>query len=164
MDEVERLLERFRTQPHDFAAEDHLGDPRVVPFLVALAADPDAYDLARIEAMKVLCLWPPDEPLAAGRVMAAVLRDDEDEMVRQYAAMSLGPYAADDAVLDALAAAVLGDDDVDVRHNALSAVVEAGPDERTVALLSRLASADDTLLGRSAARTLREWDAADGPA
>jgi hypothetical protein len=155
MDEVERLLERFRTAPHDFAPEDHLGDPRVAPFLIALAADPDAYDLARIEAMKVLRLWPPDDPAAAGRAIAAVLRGDEDEMVRQYAAMALGPYAADDTVLDALRAAALGDDDEDVRHNALAAVREAGPDDRTVALLRRLAS--DATLGRSATRTLREW-------
>jgi hypothetical protein len=112
--------------------------------------------------MKVLCLWPPDEPVAAGRAIAAVLRDDEDEMVRQYAAMSLGPYAGDDTVLATLAAAALGDDDTDVRYNALSAVEEAGPDDRTVALLRRLAP--DETLGRSAARTLREWGCADGQA
>ena len=69
--------------------------------------------------------------------------------------MSLGPYAQEPAVFDAISTAVTGDDDVDVRHNALESVLEAGPDDRTRALLQQLT--DDPELGKAATRTLHEW-------
>lgn len=122
MDDVQRRLEAFRTAPEGSYLEEYLGDPRVVPFLVALVADPDAYDLARIEAMTVLRLWPPADPAAAGRALAAALRDDEDEVVRQHAAMALESYAGDAEVRAVLAAAAEGDDDENVRFNARAAL------------------------------------------
>ncbi|WP_433606819.1 HEAT repeat domain-containing protein [Dactylosporangium sp. CA-139114] len=123
MDDVARLLERFRTAPENIYLEDHLGDPRLYPFLVELTADGCAYDLARIEAMKVLGLWPPADRRAAGRALVVALRD-EDELVRQYAAMALGPYAADPDVAAALRAAARDDEDESVRSGARAALRE----------------------------------------
>ena len=139
-------------------AEPHLPDPRVHAFLIGLAADPRGYDLARIECMKILRLSPPAGPAAwreAGRAVAAALTED-DRLVRQFAAMTLGPYAQDDVVFAALAAAALHDEDLDVRYNALDAIEEAGPSDRNAGLLRRLT--DDPEVGNAAARVLHAWD------
>ncbi|WP_433359822.1 HEAT repeat domain-containing protein [Actinoplanes sp. CA-142083] len=159
-----RLIELFRSTPDDDvkvealeALDEHVADPQVIAFLTAVTADSDEYDLARIECMKILRLWPPPAPDArrdAGRALAAALRED-DELLRQYAAMSLGPYLDDPLVFEALTVAVLHDDDLDVRHNALAAVAEAGPADRHADLLRRLAG--DAGLGHAAARTLDRW-------
>jgi len=138
--------------------EDHLTDPRALDLFATVIADPAEYDLARIECVKILRLRPPagaEDRRRIGRIIAAVLDPEDDYLVRQYAAMSLGPYAQDPVVFDAIATAVTGDDDVDVRHNALESVLEAGPDDRTRALLQQLT--DDPELGKAATRTLREW-------
>jgi HEAT repeat protein len=164
-----RLISLFRSTSDDdvkaeavVALDEHVADPQVIAFLTAVTADPAEHDLARIECMKILRLWPPPTPDArrkAGRAIAAALRED-DELVRQYAAMSLGPYLDDPPVFEALTVALLHDDDLNVRHNALAAVAEAGPADRHADLLRRLA--DDSELSRAAARTLDRW-AGDAP-
>ena len=162
MDSVDRLLGRFGSPGADqvrliLDAEPHLPDPRVHAFLIALAADPAGYDLARIECMKILRRYPPAGPAAwrqAGRAVAAALAED-DEVVRQFAAMSLGPYAHDEVVFAALTAAALHDEDLDVRYNVLDALEEAGPSDRSAGLLRRLTG--DPEVGNAAARVLRAW-------
>jgi hypothetical protein len=171
MDGVETLIESVRqmspatdaegwTQVRVIEAlEDHVADPRVWSLFVAVIADPAAYDIARIECIKILHLWPPDSAAGrheVGRTVAAVLRDDDDDyLVRQYAAMSLGPYAEDAVVLDALAHAVHHDDDIDIRYNALASIEEAGRNDRGIELLRQLA--DDPELGTAVTRKLGEW-------
>jgi hypothetical protein len=162
VDSVDRLLGRFGSPGTDWLrlildAESHLPDPRVHAFLTALAGDPAGYDLARIECMKILRLSPPGGPAewrAAGRAVAAALAED-DELVRQFAAMSLGPYAQDEVVFAALTAAGLHDEDLDVRYNVLEAIEEAGPSDRNAGLLRRMA--DDPEVGNAAARVLQVW-------
>jgi hypothetical protein len=138
VDQVAELVERCQAEDEGAQVdlivelEDHVADPRVLDLFVSIIADADAYDLSRIECVKILRLCPPEGPadrVRVGHVIAAALRD-EDDLVRQYAAMSLGPYAGDPVVLDALATALAPDEeDVDVRHSALSSVKEAGPGE-----------------------------------
>jgi HEAT repeat protein len=126
-------------------------------FLIGVIADPAGYDLARIEAMKILRLSPPPDAgarQAAGRAIAAVLGED-DELLRQFAAMSLGPYLSDDVAFAAVEHAALHDEDLDVRHNALAALAESGPSPRNAELLGRLA--DDPDLGHAAGRVKRDW-------
>jgi HEAT repeat protein len=163
VDTVDRLLGRFGTPGADqirliLDAEDLLPDPRVHAFLIGLAADPAGYDLARIECMKILRLTPPAHPSvwrSAGRAVAAALAED-DELVRQFAATALGPYARDEVVFAALASAALHDENVDVRYNALDALEEAGPSDRGADLLRRLT--DDPEVGNAAARVLSAWN------
>jgi len=169
VDHVAELVARFEATPGGedggdakveivLELEDHLTDPRALDLFATVIADPAEYDLARIECVKILHLRPPagaEDRQRIGRIIAAVLDPEDDYLVRQYAAMSLGPYAQDPVVFDAIATAVTGDDDVDVRHNALESVLEAGPDDRTRALLQQLT--DDPELGKAATRTLREW-------
>ena len=160
-------IELYRSTPDEdvkveavAALDEQTADPQVTAFLTAVAGDPGEHDLARIECMKILRLWPPPTPAArrdAGRAIAAALRED-DELVRQHAAMSLGPYLDDPPVFAALTDAVLHDDDLDVRHGGLAAVAEAGPADRHAGLLRALSG--DPELGRAAARTLERW--ADG--
>ncbi|MER7277132.1 HEAT repeat domain-containing protein [Dactylosporangium sp. NPDC000244] len=73
--------------------------------------------------MNVLRLWPPADRGAAGRALVVALRD-EDELVRQYAAMALGSYTADAHVAAALTAAARDDEDENVRGNARAALRE----------------------------------------
>jgi len=152
------LIERIRSADDDdkveaiAALDDHAGDPGVIAFLTEVTADPGEYDLARIECMKILRLWPPAVPglgREAGRAIVVALTGDDD-LVRQHAAMSLGPYLHDPVVFEALTAAVSHDDDLSVRHNALAALAEAEPTERTAELLHRLAG--DPELGAAVAR------------
>jgi hypothetical protein len=170
MDRVALLIGQFRSMPFDndddgsrrveviLELADDRGDSRVLDLFLAVVADPAEYDLARIECLKILDLWPPaapDDRQRAGRTIATLLWPDEDYLVRQYAAMSLGPYARDDVVFDALAEVLLHDDDIDVRHNALSSVTAAGADDRRTALLRQLST--DPEMGRFAVAKLRDW-------
>jgi hypothetical protein len=173
VEDVQRLVDAYRSVVPSADAEDagqleiiteledHVGDPRVIEFYLSVIADPAEYDLARIECIKILALYPPDAPAdrqRVGRTVAQTLWPDEDYLVRQYAAMSLGPYAGDDAVFEALEHVLVHDDDIDVRFNALASVEEAARSDRTLSLLRRLA--DDPQLGSAAARSLREREEA----
>ncbi|GAA3432693.1 hypothetical protein GCM10018954_022960 [Kutzneria kofuensis] len=138
--------------------EDHLSDPRALTLFASVIADPAEHDLVRIECLKILRLQPPaaaDDRRRIGRIIADTLQPTEDYLVRQYAAGALGPYAQEPGVFDVMSSAVTGDDDIDVRHNALASVIEAGPDNRTIALLHQLTN--DPELAAAATRTLRTW-------
>ncbi|MFF4078684.1 HEAT repeat domain-containing protein [Streptomyces sp. NPDC001777] len=52
------------------------------------------------------------------------MHDPEEDLVRQYAAMALGPYADDPAVHEALTTAADTDEDPLVRASARSALAE----------------------------------------
>ncbi|MFF2011636.1 hypothetical protein ACFVWY_21510 [Streptomyces sp. NPDC058195] len=133
-DELARLLARFHALPADDDRRQAIvaeldGDPGAEPFLITVVADPQEYDLARVEAATLLRLWPPADPAArhaAGRALLAALDDPEEDLVRQYAAMALGPYADDPAVHRALTTAADTDDDPLVRASARAALKEAG--------------------------------------
>jgi hypothetical protein len=176
VDRVGELIEAFRaagTASDDEAwpkvqavveLEDLIGDARVVQFFVSVVADPHEHDLARIECLKILRLHPPAaaaQRQLVGRTIAAVLRPEEDYLVRQYAAGALGPYTADPVVFAALTEAVLQDEDIDFRYNALRSLEEAGNDEPTISVLRRLAH--DRELGPAATRTLRDWTTGHPP-
>lgn len=177
--ELHRLVEEFRALPADDdrrrAIVAELGTDetavRAAPFLASVVADPHAYDLARVEAATILRLWPPSDPVTArtvSRALLAALDDVDEDLVRQYTAHALGPYADDPPVHKALAATVLnrpkdgGDEDILVRHNALAALEEAGPSDARADVLRALAR--DPELGRAATRVLTSWGRTpDGP-
>ncbi|MET8327394.1 HEAT repeat domain-containing protein [Streptomyces sp. NPDC005181] len=170
MDRTDSLIKQFRALPAESdekreliaAMGDILADrpdhPAAVPFLASVTADAEEYDLARVEATTVLRLRPPAEAesrLCAGRALLAVVRGPDDDLVRQYAAMALGPYADDPEVHEVLAAAIMDDFDRLVRDNALAALDEAGPSDERIALLHRLS--EDATLGHEAVRILSSW-------
>ncbi|MFF9351429.1 hypothetical protein [Streptomyces sp. NPDC014734] len=171
--DLHRLVEEFRALPADddrrreIVAELGTDDTAVdaAPFLASVVGDPHAYDLARVEAATVLRLWPPSDPATArtvARALLTALGDRDEDLVRQYAAEALGPYADDPAVHQALAAVVRAEDeDVLVRHNALAAVESAGPDDARADILRALVH--DPELGRAATRVLTAWGRTAGP-
>ncbi|WP_405686881.1 HEAT repeat domain-containing protein [Streptomyces sp. NBC_00057] len=162
-DHPHHLIEEFRALPassdrkREIVAE--LNDtPDALPFLIAVVADPQEYDLARVEAATTPRLWPPSDPATArtaARALLAALNDPEEDLVRQYAAEALGPYADEPAVHEALAASLEPDEDPLVRDNALAAVAEAGPSDARTDVLRALTQDRD--LGRAAARILTAW-------
>ncbi|MCX5111251.1 hypothetical protein OOK13_22420 [Streptomyces sp. NBC_00378] len=132
---LSRLVEEYRALPADSDRKREIiaeldGNAAAQPFLVSVLADAGEYDLARVECATVLRLWPPADPdlrHRAGRALLAALNDPEEDLVRQYAAMALGPYASDDpAVAEALIAAGESEEDPLVRACARSALEEAG--------------------------------------
>ncbi|MFF2328836.1 MULTISPECIES: HEAT repeat domain-containing protein [unclassified Streptomyces] len=160
---LDRLIEEFRALPaasdrrHEIVAELD-GDADALPFLISVVGDPQEYDLARVEAATLLRLWPPTDPATrrtAGRALLTALHDPEEDLVRQYAAGALGPYAGDPVVDEAVTAVVRNDEDPLVRHNALSAVEQAGPSRTRTDTLRALT--DDPELGRAATRILTTW-------
>ncbi|MFF8916760.1 hypothetical protein ACF08M_26405 [Streptomyces sp. NPDC015032] len=160
---LDRLIEEFRALPADSDRRREIvaeldGDADAVPFLVSVVADSREYDLARVEAATILRLWPPSDPFAAraaAQALLTALNDPEEDLVRQYAAAALGPYADEPPVHQALTAVVLEDEDPLVRHNALAAVEEAGPSDARTEVLRALTR--DPELGTAAARTLTAW-------
>ncbi|MFD0023738.1 HEAT repeat domain-containing protein [Streptomyces sp. NPDC058382] len=170
MDRTESLIDEFHAQPAESERRrelvagiadiltDRPGHPAALTFLASVAADTEEYDLARVEATTALRLSPPEDAAQrqrAARALLAVMRGPDEDLVRQYAAMALGPYADDPEVHDAMAAAVLDDEDQLVRDNALAALNHAGPSDDRARVLHRLA--DDRTLGREAARILTSW-------
>ncbi|MCX5101448.1 hypothetical protein OG887_17870 [Streptomyces sp. NBC_00053] len=134
-DRLARLVEEFRALPADSDRKREIiaeldDNAAAQPFLVSVVADAGEYDLARTEAATVLRLWPPAAPglrHRAGRALLAALNDPEEDLVRQYAAMALGPYASDDPVVaEALIAAEGSEADPLVQACARSALEEAG--------------------------------------
>jgi HEAT repeat protein len=130
MDRVDELISDFRNALETgresagkidaLSALARLDDPRVTRFLIDVAGDPDEYDLARIEALKVLELAEvdPGDREAVVRMLGRVLDQDEDDDVRSYAARALAGFTEVPGVLDVAASRVLDpDEDEDVRRN-----------------------------------------------
>ncbi|SCE58388.1 hypothetical protein [Streptomyces sp. OspMP-M43] len=130
---AERLIAEFRALAPDNDRKREIiteldANAQALPFLVSVVADPGEYDLARVESATVLRLWPPADPALrhrAGRALLTALRDPEEDLVRQYAAMSLAPYTADPAVATALDATARADEDPLVQSGARFAIEEA---------------------------------------
>ncbi|MEI7029525.1 hypothetical protein [Streptomyces pratensis] len=130
---AERLIAEYRALPPDSDRKREIiteldANAQALPFLVSVVADPREYDLARVEGATVLRLWPPADPALrhrAGRALLTALRDPAEDLVRQYAAMSLAPYTADPAVTAALDAIARADEDPLVRDSARFSIEEA---------------------------------------
>jgi HEAT repeat protein len=140
-----------------------IDEPEATHFLSAIAADAAEYDLARIEAIKILELRSfaeVDDRAAVGRALLRVLEDDEDDQVRAYAARALANFTAIPGVLASVGALVQDhDEDEDVRHNAFFAIERSSPTEEAIDLLTNLLTSDDFKEG--AARVLAKWNALD---
>ncbi|MFJ4966548.1 hypothetical protein EES43_12045 [Streptomyces sp. ADI96-02] len=130
---AERLIAEFRALPAGSDRKREIiteldDNAQALPFLVSVVADPAEYDLARVESATVLRLWPPADPglrRRAGRALLTALRDPAEDLVRQYAAMSLAPYTGDPVVATALDTTAWADADPLVRDSARFSIQEA---------------------------------------
>ena len=139
--------------------EDHLGRPKVLAFFQDLIADPDEYDMARLEALKILQLWEPPSDRVRARVghrLAEVLPTEPDVLVQQWMAIAAENFVRVPVVFTAVSA-LLADRgaDLDVRHNCLAAVQRLGPSAQARAVLGSLTP--DPELGVHVRRILKEW-------
>lgn len=124
----------------------------------SVVADTGEYDLARIEALKILEIAdiPDAEQLSFGALLVTVIATDQDDDVKNYAVMASRNFVNDNDALKELIITVVADpnEDIDIRHNALRAVMALWDlPRRRVVLESLLA---DEELGRHARRELAE--------
>jgi hypothetical protein len=124
----------------------------------SVVTDPNEYDLARVQALKILEIANvlAEEQESFGALLATVIATDQDYDVRNYAVMASKNFINDNNILKELIVAVVADpnEDIDIRHNALSAVMALWDLPRRRAVLESLLA--DEELGKHAARLLAE--------
>jgi hypothetical protein len=138
--------------------EDHLSDDRTLTFFLALVSDPQEHDLARVDALKILEVWEPDDRQTRQRVglaIAAVLESEKDVLVRQWAAIAAGSYTDVPEVASAVTGVLLDRHvDLDVRYNCLAAIEKVEGPGAGSATLNRLMH--DPELSAAVRRIIRE--------
>lgn len=174
MDEIDRLITAFRSE--DTASlpepdsesqkdriiselEDYSSEPKVLAFLLEVASDTAEYDLARIEAFKVLHVRPvgnDDERNRIGSVIAEViLNEEDDDDVRNYAAIAAAFYMAVPGVDEAVEKIVLDPQtDPNLRANGFDAIERNRTPKRIRVVQSLL---QDGQFSQTARRVLRDW-------
>jgi hypothetical protein len=166
LDKAARLIEAFRARPTPsvLAKLDmllqlgQLDDPHIVPFLVAVVADPAEPNEVRIDALKRLSdgprLAPYRRPVA--EAIMRLLRESASLGLRLQATLALAELAAVDGVLTTLGGLVLDPaETIDVRYAAFTSLERGGPTPESIALLCQL-TADETF-GHAARSLLARW-------
>jgi hypothetical protein len=169
VDAVEKLIAAYHTAPFDTrgeawgkvaaleALEDHLTDPRVLPFFLQLIGNPDEYDMARVHLLKLLELDPlPEAAGQIGETIVATLAREKDMLVRSWLSRAAGGFSHVPVVLNSALAGVQNvEEDDAVRSNFLAVLTGRGVEPAVVEVLRKLAQADGNL-GDSARRYLNE--------
>lgn len=109
-------------------------------FFNAIIADESEYDLARIEALKIIGLYgiPKPHKDKIAQSLEHLVSDEEDDLVKSYVVMALKNFV-EYPKFSNLAIKILctPDEDEDLKHNALS-VVERLPDNVKKEILTTL--------------------------
>lgn len=159
MQDLDQLIREFRSSDADrcwiVAQLQEVPDEPVVSLLVNTLENPDEDDDVRIEILRSLVVRrdSTESNTRMGRAVLSVLRSDNDVLIRQFAANALRFYPEVEGVVDCLESLVLSEvEDIDVRHNALTAIAS----NRAIGLyretLRRLTAVPE--LGRHAQRAL----------
>jgi hypothetical protein len=123
--------------------EEHLAAPEALAFILDLIGDQREYDMARLEALKILQLCEPssDHRVQIGRRLAQAMLVESDILVQQWMAIAAANYIGVPEVFGALIT-LLNDigADLDVRYNCLAAVRILGRTAETAKALSPLLS------------------------
>lgn len=140
--------------------EEYSADPRVLDFFLEAAADVAEYDLARIEVFNALNVRPIRgdlELIRIGSVIAKVLlNEDDDDEVRNYAAIAAASYMASREVAEAVRTIVLDPhSDGDLRANAFDAIERNGKTSESIEVVKKLIH--DGQFRPTAARVLEDW-------
>ena len=166
MDEITRLIETYRsrgTAPEQSKLDalmdlERLRDPRIVPFLLGVLADPRELTPVRIHILKRLRngnLVPADR-LAVAWTILRVLSDRSNSDLRVHAAVALAEFTDIGGVPTLLGSLALDSDEaIDLRFSSFTSLQRAGPTSECVALLRQLLT--DEALGRSARSVLSLW-------
>lgn len=125
----------------------------------SVIANKDEYDLARIQALKILELaaLPEEELHSFGELLVSVITTDDDSDVRNYAVLASTNFVNANDQLKELVIKIVSSpsEDIDIRHNALSAVMAFFDLPRRKSVLESLLA--DKALGKHAARSLAEY-------
>ena len=167
MDEVEQLIEAFRTRARSAAGSkldvlmdlERLQDPRVVPFLIQVLGDRNQPVDVRIHVVKRLRngRLATDRRGSIANAIIQVLADGSSPLeLRLQAALALAEFTDVEGVPRMLGNLALDvTEPLDVRYSAFTSLERAGPTPECVAILRQLL-ADETL-GRSARSLLSTW-------
>jgi len=161
MNDLDQLLHDFKDAAADrcwiVSQLEEVADERVVTLFVTALEDPGEDEEVRIEILKSLVMRNDSAEHHARLAQAVlnVLQIDEDELIRQYAANALSWYPSIDGGLECLETLVRNEsEDLDVRHNALSAIEGNRSLPKYREALERLVEVPE--FGRSAQRALDE--------
>ena len=166
MDELERLVEAYRTQPNapvsrkldvllDF---EQLHDLRAVPFLLEVVQDQQEPVEVRMRIIRLLRLvrCDSDERAAIGRELSKVLVNRMSPDLRLAAALTLAEFADVPGVVSALGTVALDNSEaLDLRYSAFTSLERVGPTPECAVLLRELA--EDETFGLSAHSLLARW-------
>lgn len=140
--------------------ERNLDSPTVVEFLLEVISDPEEYDLARIEALKIFQCWDVPSPELKTRIgerLAGVIRDDSDDLVQEWAGIAARNYVQVPEVLAASIEVLTNPEaGINARHNCLSAVEFFGPTPQTIGTLESLL--EDEEIGWAIPMVLTGWE------
>jgi GSH-dependent disulfide-bond oxidoreductase len=125
----------------------------------AVIANKDEYDLARVQALKILEIagLPAEDLQSFGELLVTVITTDTDDVVRNYAVIASKNFVNDCDELKQLIIKIVLDpkEGIDIRHNACSAVMAFFDLPRRKAVLEQLSS--DKHMGEHAKGELAEY-------
>ncbi|MBN1911631.1 MAG: HEAT repeat domain-containing protein [Pirellulales bacterium] len=159
MENLDQLLRDFRSDEADrcwvVSQLEEVPDERVVSLFVATLEDADEDEDVRIEILKSLVMRKDsaENHTRMGEAVLNVLRNNDDDLIRSYAAKALRSYPEVEGVLDCLESIVSSEsEDIDLRHNALTAIETNRSLASYHGSLQRLVNVPE--LGQSAQRAL----------
>ena len=131
--------------------------------LHAVIADPNEYDLARMQALKILEIAsiPAEQLQSFCELLVSVIKTDQDYDVKNYAVMASKNFINDSDALQTLIVDIVLDakEDIDIRHNAYEAVLAFFDIAGLKAVLEKLSS--DEEMGRYARSDLAQYHSDD---
>jgi hypothetical protein len=167
MGEVERLIDAFRAEGDgarvawkldvllDLVREN---DPRVVPFLLSVLADPRESNAVRLDVLQRLRngrLKPLERPRVADTIVKLLSERSNTGLCLQ-SALALGEFTDLPGVVAVLGGLALQcAAPLDLRYAAFTSLQRGGPARDAIEIMSTLT--EDEVLGRAASSVLRSW-------
>lgn len=134
--------------------------PEKWELLRSVIENKEEYDLARVEALKILEIaGVPDEDMATFcKLLVSVIKTDDDYDVRNYAAIASKNFINESDELKELIVKTVLDpkEDVDIRHNAYQAVKALYDVPGRKVILEKLTA--DKQMGKFAKKDLAEFE------
>jgi hypothetical protein len=175
MNNIDRLIADFRSEetsaiPNPDAdsikdtiiseLEEYCSEEKVLSFLLEVATNSNEYDLARIEAFKILYVRPIGNDTERDRIGLAIeevlISRKENEIVRNYAAIAASSYMACPRVVNAIEQiAIDTEENRNLRACAFDAIERNHASTRSIRILQVLSK--DSHFHQTAKRVLQEW-------
>ena len=167
MSEVERLIDAFRAEGTaasnpwkldvvlDLAG---LDDPRVVPFLLSVLADPHESTAVRLDVLKRVRngRLKPEERSRVADTIIKLCSERSNLQLCMESALALGEFADVPGVVPVLEGQALQTaEPFDLRYAAFTSIQRADRTTDAIEIMRRLT--DDAVLGRAAASVLHSW-------